>query len=83
MSWLTGLASTVLLKLASMLMTWVLGQFHQKEADDQSSSDIDSKLSAFKDAYKKAFDGTPITAEQKNELEKSIADFLRNSDGGL
>lgn len=78
-SWLTGLASAIILKLVSWGVAWALAQYHQEQDDDKSDSDIDSKLKAFKDNYNKTFDGSPMTEDKINALKKSISDFLRNS----
>lgn len=83
MSFLSSLVSSIILKLASWGFTWALGKYHQAQDETKTNADIDQKLSSFKEAYKQAFNGQPMTVEQKDALEKAISTFLRNNDGGV
>lgn len=74
----------ILTKLGSWLFAKVLEFYHGKQEQKNTDEDIDNKLNQFKEAYKEAFDGQPITPEQRKKLNQSIADFIRNPNvGGL
>jgi hypothetical protein len=48
-----------------------------------TDDELDRRLHAFKEAYKDAFDGTPITEEQRKKLNASIESFIRLDDVGV
>ncbi len=73
------LIADLLTKLASRLITEGIARLHATDA----GKEIDKKLETFKRVYEKAFDGTPITKDQKNEINKAISDFIRGTAGKL
>lgn len=74
---------SLITKLASWFFTKVLAYFHGKAQHAKTDKEIDEKLAVVKQAYKEAFDGTPITPEQRQKLNQSIDDWLRGDGTGL
>jgi hypothetical protein len=66
----------------SWLFTKGLELYHSKRSSMESDQAIDAHLKAFKAAYKDAFNGQPVTKEQREKLNQAIADFIRNPHGG-
>lgn len=78
-AWLASIIVAVLSKVASKL----LERYHFEQDILESKNQIDERLKNFKDAYVEAFDGHPITVEQREKLKKAISNFIRGADGGL
>lgn len=78
-----SLIAKLITQLASWLFSKVLAFFHGRKQQSDTNKSIDEKLAAFKQVYKEAFDGTPVTPEQDAKLKKAIADFLRGDGTGL
>lgn len=71
--WVSNLIVTLLTRLTSWLFTKGLEKLHTHNQEIE----IDESLRKFKKAYKEAFNGEKVTHEQRRELNKAIADFLR------
>lgn len=74
---------SLLTKLASWFFTKVLAYFHGRQQKAKTDQEIDLKLASLKQVYKEAFDGTPITEDQRKKLNQTVADFLRGDGTGL
>ena len=85
MNWLAGLVALVLQKLIPWALTKLMEYFQKKNEIKGVKTDIDAKLQTVKDAYTKAFNGEPITPEQRKELHRASSDFIRGdaTTGGL
>ncbi len=82
--WVMNLFIMVMTKLTSWLLARGLESLHSKQETDKENADIDARLKAFKDAYKDAFNGEPVTPEQRQRLKDAITTFIRgNPNGGL
>lgn len=75
---LERIITTVLTHLVSWLFTKGLEHFNKLQEKNDSEGVIDEKLKTLKVAYKEAFNGEPITKEQRAKLNKAVADFIRN-----
>ena len=79
--------SDLLEKLISRLAAWLFARaaeyFQKRKEQSDSDAAIDARLKAVKDAYMQAFDGHPVTPEQRAALKSAISNFLRGPDGGL
>jgi hypothetical protein len=82
MSWLAAFAAKVLIKLLPWLTAKVMEFFHGLDEKKAAGESVDARLEAMKEAYKKAFDGTDITPEQREELKHAISDFIRGGTAG-
>lgn len=80
---LTNIVVSLMTSFTSWLVTMGLQKIHGKQEKAQTDKDIDQKLSKFKEAYKEAFNGQPVTPEQKQKLNSAISDFLRGDGHGL
>jgi hypothetical protein len=69
----------VLTAITSKLLNAGLARLHSKQIAAGDARDVDEKLEQFKAAYRKAFDGKPITPDQKKELNRAISDFIRGN----
>lgn len=78
-----AILESLLTKLASWFFAKVLAFIHGRQLKAKSDQEIDVKLAAVKQAYKEAFDGTPITEDQRKKLNQTIADFLSGNGTGL
>ncbi len=81
-AWASSLVLAILTRLTSALLTKGLEVLHGSRLKYDTDLDVDQKLKAFKDAYREAFDGKPITPEQRSKLKTSIRDFISNSNNG-
>lgn len=79
---LEKLITSILTNLASKLFAWVLEYFKGKQKQSNTNEDIDQRLDQVKQAYKEAFNGEPVTPEQRKRLNQSLADFIRNTNNG-
>lgn len=71
-------------KLTSWLLAKGLEAIHGKELEASTDQSIDQRLTAFKAAYKDAFNGKPVTPEQRQKLNQAISDFISgNTSDGL
>jgi hypothetical protein len=80
--WLSTLIGNILIKLGSWLFAKGLEKYHGIRDAKETNDTIDARLKSFKNAYNEAFDGNPVSPEQREKLRNSIADFLRGPDGG-
>jgi hypothetical protein len=76
-AWLADFVVTILAKLGSWLVSQGLVYIHGQQVKAATDASIDARLSAFKQAYKEAFNGQPVTPEQRQKLNSSISDFIR------
>lgn len=82
--WLAQIVIMLMTKLTSWLFAKGLEVVNAKKLQISNNADIDDRLLAFKNAYKEAFNGQPVTPEQRAKLKQSISDFIRDgSNGGL
>ena len=82
--WIAGIFIELLTRFASWAFSKGLQHYHGEQEHAETDRDIDARLKLFKDAYKEAFNGEPLTTEQKKKLNYAISDFLRGGpDGGL
>ena len=73
---------SILTSLASKFMAWAL-EYADKHMDTvRSDRDIEKKLKGFKNAYKEALKAEPANELQRQALNKSIIDFIRNNNSG-
>lgn len=83
-AWISNIFVALLTKLASWLFAKGLEKYHSELDKAETNKDIDERLKTFKEAYAEAFNGEPVTPEQRKKLNAAIADFIRgNSAGGL
>ena len=82
-AWVASLVVSILTKLTSWLLARGLEKLHLEQDIYEKKNQIDERLKNFKDAYVEAFDGHPLTEEQRAKLKKAIADFIRGDGGGL
>ena len=84
MATVTDFLSDLFLKLLARAFAKALERYHSEKVKVKSEAEVDQKLERFKASYAKAFDGTPLTKEQRDQLRRDIADFLRgDAAGGL
>lgn len=85
MDFLAGIFASMMSKLVSWLVSKGLEWYHGREQKAATEDDINNKLVKFKEAYKEAFNGEPVTPEQREKLKGSIRDFIRGVDtnGGM
>jgi len=79
---LSDFAVAILLKVVSALFTELIARLHQNQDVMTSNNQIDARLTAFKNAYKEAFNGEKVTPEQREKLRSAISDFIRGSSNG-
>lgn len=75
----------VLMNLLTRLYNLILGRIEaakQKKADDAAT---DARVAAYKEKVNQAFDGTPVTPEQRKEINDALSDLIRGgrSSNGL
>lgn len=79
----------ILIKIVTALVSrglqWLLEKAHGLHDQSETNKNIDARLKGLKDAYAEAFDGNPITPEQRERLRASTREFIlgNNSNGGL
>jgi hypothetical protein len=71
------LLELLIIKLVSML----LEQSNKNVPAPVTDESIDARLAKFKDAYKDAFNGQPVTTEQRQKLNEAISSFIRGANG--
>ena len=77
MNWLAAFFAQVMMKLIPWLISKGMEFYHKEQDVKAAGESIDERLKAVKDAYQKAFNGEPITPEQRTELHRAISDFIR------
>ncbi len=83
-AWIASIIVALMTKLTSWLLTKGLEVVHGKQDQAATDADIDARLASFKNAYKEAFNGQPVTVDQRQKLNQAIADFIRGgTNGGL
>ncbi len=80
---IANLMAIILTNVTSWILARGLEAIHGKELQKTTEGDINKKLLDFKLAYKEAFDGSPITPEQRQKLKSAISDFIRGGSSGL
>lgn len=74
----------LLTRLLSLLLEKGSEIYKSHQSKVVTEKDVDERLKQFKEAYTEAFDGNPITPEQRKRLNQSIANFiLGNPPGSL
>ncbi len=81
-AWIASIVVALMTKLTSWLFAKGLEVIHSKQDQATTDADIDARLASFKNAYKEAFNGQPVTSEQKQKLNQAIADFIRGGTTG-
>jgi hypothetical protein len=73
--------ATLLAKVAQALLPWLLAKLmaylNKEKSLEDNKEKIDELLVKVKEAYKKAFNGQPVTPEQEQELKRALRDFIR------
>ncbi len=83
-TWVGSILIAILSRLTSSLLSYLISKIHSQQDILESKNQIDARLLAFKEAYKEAFDGKPITPDQKAKLNAAISSFIRgDGNGGL
>ena len=74
-----------MLRVVTILVQKGLEVFHGKQKQAKSEQEIDARLAKLKAASLEAFDGKPITPEQRKKLRGAISDFIggHTPNGGL
>ena len=80
---LEKIISNVLLNLANKALQWALDWFNSRRETKKENDNIDQKLEDLKKATSEAYDGTPKTPEQKENLKQAIINFIRGGNGSL
>lgn len=84
MAWLLELLASFMLKAVSALVVKGMEWYSDHEAAVAKQKQIDDNLKLMKAAYKKAFDGQPMTADQREDLKSAIRNFITHgTSGGL
>lgn len=68
---------SLVMALVTRLLEYYQKQKAQSDAITTSDAKIDEHLKNFKDAYSKAFDGTPVTPEQRKKINDAIKELIR------
>lgn len=76
-TWLSDLVIKILSALGSWLVAKAMEKVHEKKEQVETEKDIDQRLQVLKDAYKEAFNGEPITPDQRARLNEAMARFIR------
>lgn len=79
--WLATIVVQLITNLGSWLMARALEAIHSKQQQASTDSQIDQRLAGVKAAYKEAFNGQPVTPDQRAKLNQAIADFIRGPSG--
>ena len=79
---LNNIFVSLMMKIVAFLFTKGLEYFHGQQKKSETEKNIDERLAKFKEAYKGAFDGEPVTPEQRAKLNQAIRDFIRGDGGG-
>jgi hypothetical protein len=85
MSWLISIATSLLERVLSTIVVKIMEWYRAKKQTDATNDDVDTRLALLKEAYKKSFDGNPVTPQQREELKHAIREFIRGNApaGGL
>ncbi len=83
MNFLVSIATKLLTNLASWLFGKTLAWIHGRQQKANTEKEINQKLEVLKNTYKEAYDGTPVTPEQRKKINQAISDFLRGGSNGL
>jgi hypothetical protein len=85
MTWLSGVLASLLEKVLSSVVVKLMELYRSKKQTDATNDDIDNRLNLLKEAYKKSFDGNPVTPEQREVLKHAIRSFISGNapSGGL
>lgn len=83
--WITNLIAAIMLRVVTILVQKGLEVFHGKQKQAKTEQEIDARLAKLKAASLEAFDGKPITPEQRQKLRGAIAEFIGGNapNGGL
>ncbi len=75
---MTPLLERLLELIAIKLITMLLSR-QTRQGYVVPDSAIDARLATVRNAYKQAFDGTPITRDQRERLNSALSDFVRGT----
>jgi hypothetical protein len=84
MSFLISFLSSFLMKAIPWLISKGMEYYRDYEGTKMTDEEIDKRLAALKDSYKKAMTDGPMTPIQREELHNAISDFIKHgANGGL
>lgn len=84
MAWLSTLVSNLITRAVSWAAGFLMEKYRAHEKKKERETAINKRLQVLKEAYKKSFDGKPVTPEQREELKNAIQNFIKsNSSNGL
>ncbi len=78
-AWLLGLIISCLERVAVALVTRLIEHHAKKTKNRASVKEISINLDKVKSAYNQAFDGTPLTPDQRKQFNAAISDFINSS----
>jgi hypothetical protein len=61
-----------------MIFAYIMSERAKKLKEAATSDDIDKRLATVKEAVTAALDGSPVTKEQREKLNKAFGDFVRH-----
>jgi hypothetical protein len=85
MAWLVSIATSLLERVLSTVVVKIMEWYRAKKQTEVTNDDVDKRLELLKEAYKRSFDGNPVTPQQREELKHAIREFIRGnaSAGGM
>jgi len=85
MAWIGQILAPMLPKLLEFIFkgignlgSWLWKKYKKRSDVSKSKDRIDSELDRLKKALEVAFDGTPITDEEKEEINRAFSDLVRD-----
>lgn len=85
---MSAFLAAILERLVTSLISRLMEYWDKKKSEENriksTDVEIDRRVLKVKDAYKEAFDGTPVTKEQRAKVNEALREFIRGgSNGGL
>jgi hypothetical protein len=74
---LHNVAVALVTKLATWLYDKAMESYQADKLRDKTQAEADAKLKEFKDACKEAFNGYPVSKDQKKRLNKAAKELLK------
>lgn len=73
----------IIIEIVTRLVSWLYARglvaVKEAQAKKEAEADIDARLEKFNEAFKGAFNGEPVTDEERKRLNQAAADFIRGS----
>lgn len=79
-AWLSDLVVRILEGLGTYIVAQAIARSKANQQSAASDAEVDQKLAALKDAYKAAFNGQPVTKDDKKNLQSAISQFISGGD---